>query len=75
MPSLREGKIARVEQWLKGLRHQVGRLRHHDVLQRFRQRPALLEKVKTSLIAANPDDRLRHHAAAAGWRIMNLFWT
>ena len=32
----------------------------------------LLEKVSEP-IATNPDDRLRHHAAAAGWRIMDLF--
>ncbi len=72
IPSFREGKIARVEAWLKeqGARWQdfATTTFYSDSMNDL----PLLAKV-TEPIATNPDERLRHHAAAAGWRIMDLF--
>lgn len=71
-PSFREGKIARVEAWLKqqGARWEdfAASTFYSDSINDL----PLLAKV-TDPIATNPDERLRHHAAAAGWRIMDLF--
>jgi phosphoserine phosphatase len=71
VPSFREGKITRVESWLRAGRP-LGRLRHTTFYSDSANDLPLLEKVSEP-VAANPDDRLRTHAASAGWRIMDLF--
>ena len=70
-PSFREGKVARVEQWLR----QRG-LGWADVHTTFYSDSVndvpLLEKVNTP-VATNPDARLRTLARERGWRILELF--
>ena len=71
VPSTREGKVTRVEQWLAA-RH----LGWGDVESTFYSDSTndlpLLEKV-THPVATNPDDRLRAIARERGWRILDLF--
>lgn len=71
-PSFREGKVARVEQWLaqRGLSWaQVQRSTFYsDSLNDL----PLLERV-THPVATNPDARLRELAQARGWPILELF--
>ena len=71
-PSFREGKVARVEQWLS--EHGttwagVGRSTFYS--DSINDLP-LLEKVSHP-VATNPDDRLRAIAEQRGWPILNLF--
>jgi len=70
-PSFREGKVARVQQWLaqRGL--------HWDTLETtfYSDSPndlPLLEQA-THPVATNPDDALRAVATRRGWRILELF--
>jgi len=71
-PSYKEGKIVRTEAWLASLgktwsdfeRSYFYSDSHNDI--------PLLQKV-TDPIATNPDDTLRAHAQAQGWRILELF--
>ncbi len=71
VPSLREGKVTRVEQWLS--ERQLG---WADVQSTFYTDSlndlSLLEKV-THPVATNPDPALRAIALARGWRILELF--
>ena len=70
-PSFREGKVARVEQWLeaRGLTwHEVDSTFYSDSINDL----PLLEKV-THPVATNPDESLRAIAQARGWRILELF--
>ncbi|HEY8907355.1 MAG TPA: haloacid dehalogenase-like hydrolase, partial [Rhodoferax sp.] len=70
-PSFREGKIARVQEWLAS--RQLG---WADVESTFYSDSIndlpLLEHV-THPVATNPDDRLRAIALERGWRILELF--
>ena len=70
-PSFREGKVARVAQWL--MARQLG---WNDVETTFYTDSlndlALLEKA-TCPVATNPDPRLRALAKERGWRILDLF--
>lgn len=71
VPSFREGKITRVEQWLaqRGLGWQdVETTFYSDSINDL----ALLEKVQHP-VATNPDERLRAIATERGWRILDLF--
>ena len=71
-PRYKEGKIVRTEAWLASLgktwsdfeRSYFYSDSHNDI--------PLLQKV-TDPIATNPDDTLRAHAQAHGWRILELF--
>lgn len=70
-PSFREGKVTRVEEWLKqrNLRwDQVYTTFYTDSINDL----PLLERV-TQPVATNPDDRLRAIAQERGWRILELF--
>ncbi len=71
VPSAREGKVTRVEQWLT--ERQLG---WTDVQSTFYTDSindlALMEKV-THPVATNPDQALRAIALARGWRILELF--
>lgn len=70
-PSFREGKVARVQEWLA--RRQLG---WDDVESTFYSDSIndlpLLEHV-THPVATNPDDQLRAIALDRGWRILDLF--
>lgn len=71
VPSFREGKVTRVQQWLhsQGLDwHQVHSTFYSDSINDL----ALLEKA-TVPVATNPDARLRAIAVERGWRILDLF--
>jgi HAD superfamily hydrolase (TIGR01490 family) len=71
VPSFREGKVTRVEQWLKiqGLAwDSVHTTFYSDSMNDL----PLLEKA-TVPVATNPDARLRALAVARGWRILDLF--
>jgi len=71
VPSAREGKVTRVEQWLaaRGLGWaQVHSTFYSDSANDL----ALLERVDMP-VATNPDARLRAIAAQRGWRILDLF--
>lgn len=70
-PSAREGKVARVEQWLAGRGwgwDDVETTFYTDSMNDI----ALLEKA-THPVATNPDARLRALAAERQWRILDLF--
>ena len=71
VPSAREGKVTRVEQWLDGRNlgwADVDSTFYTDSINDL----ALMEKV-THPVATNPDDRLRAIATERGWRILDLF--
>ncbi|MEP6791520.1 MAG: HAD family hydrolase [Ramlibacter sp.] len=71
VPSAREGKVVRVEQWLaaRGLGWgDVETAFYTDSINDL----ALLEKVDHP-VATNPDLRLRALAGERGWRILDLF--
>jgi len=72
VPSFREGKITRVEQWLAlqglGLDDFHASVFYSDS---FNDLPLLARVTKP--VAVNPDDRLRRHAQSQGWRILDLF--
>ncbi len=73
VPSAHEGKVTRVEAWLK-----AKNLSWSDVHTTFYTDSindiALLEKVNLP-VATNPDARLRAVATERGWRILELFGT
>lgn len=71
VPSMREGKVTRVEAWL--LARGLGWADVHSTFysDSINDLP-LLERV-TQPVATNPDDRLRAIAQARGWRILDLF--
>ncbi|MEK8090400.1 HAD family hydrolase [Thermithiobacillus plumbiphilus] len=67
-PCFREGKITRLEAWLANTRHSLEGSyfysdSHNDL--------PLLQRVEHPF-AVNPDDKLRAHAQAAGWPILDL---
>ncbi|WP_394790241.1 HAD family hydrolase [Rhodoferax sp.] len=71
VPSFREGKITRVEDWLaqRGLGWgDVDATFYSDSINDL----SLLEKVQHP-VATNPDERLRAIATERGWRILDLF--
>ena len=71
IPSAREGKVTRMEQWLAARGwgwDDVETTFYTDSLNDL----ALLEKA-TWPVATNPDERLRALAQARGWRILDLF--
>ena len=73
VPSMREGKVRRMEQWLAGRG-----LTWQDVDSTFYSDSMndvpLLERVNHP-VATNPDARLRALAQERGWRILDLFPT
>ena len=71
VPSAREGKVTRMEQWLAGRGLGWGDVRstfYTDSMNDI----ALLEKVDHA-VATNPDERLRALAQERGWRILDIF--
>ena len=71
-PSFREGKVARVEQWLAERGLDWSRVEHSTFYSDSINDLPLLEKVNEP-VATNPDARLRAIALERGWRTMNLF--
>ena len=72
LPSFREGKVTRVEQWLAlqgmSLSDFPVSFFYSDS---FNDLP-LLARVSNP-VAVNPDDRLRRHARNLGWQVLDLF--
>ena len=71
-PSFREGKVARVEQWLAARGHSWASVAHSTFYSDSINDLPLLEKVHEP-VATNPDARLQAIAQERGWRILNLF--
>lgn len=72
VPSFREGKIARVEQWLAGLGRQLS---DFDRVSFYSDSPndlPLLERANDP-VATNPSPSLEEVARERGWRILRLF--
>ncbi len=72
LPNFREGKIQRVQDWLKTQNLELNLLaRSYFYSDSINDLP-LLEKV-TNPIATNPDERLRQEAINRSWPILELF--
>lgn len=71
-PSFREGKVARVEQWLAERGLDWSRVGHSTFYSDSLNDLPLLEKVHEP-VATNPDERLRRIAQERGWRVLELF--
>jgi len=72
IPSFREGKVARVEQWLAERGKTWGDVTQSTFYSDSINDLPLLEKVSHP-VATNPDARLTAIAQARGWPILNLF--
>jgi len=70
-PSMREGKVRRMEQWLAA-RGLAWAGVHSTFYSDSMNDVPLLERVNQP-VATNPDTRLRALAAERGWRILDLF--
>ena len=71
VPSMREGKVRRMEQWLAARQLDWTQVESTFYSDSTNDVP-LLEQVNHP-VATNPDDRLRALAQSRGWRILDLF--
>lgn len=71
-PSFREGKVARVEQWLAARGLSWASVTHSTFYSDSINDLPLLDQVHEP-VATNPDARLQAIATERGWRILNLF--
>lgn len=71
IPTMREGKVRRMEQWLAARQLAWGDVESTFYSDSMNDVP-LLEKVDHP-VATNPDPRLRALAQERGWRILDLF--
>ena len=72
VPSFREGKIARVHQWLRGLGHRLEGFERSVFYSESTNDLPLLEIVSEP-VATNPSPALEAIARERGWRILRLF--
>jgi HAD superfamily hydrolase (TIGR01490 family) len=72
VPSYREGKVARVHQWLGGLGHRLHEFGRISVYSDSPNDLPLLE-LATDAVATNPSPALAAVARERGWRILELF--
>lgn len=72
IPSFREGKVARVEQWLSERGLNWSHIEHSIFYSDSINDLPLLDKVHEP-VATNPDAQLQATATERGWRILNLF--
>jgi HAD superfamily hydrolase (TIGR01490 family) len=72
VPSYREGKVARVHQWLGGLGHRLQEFGRISVYSDSPNDLPLLE-LATDAVATNPSPALAAVARERGWRILELF--
>ena len=72
LPSFREGKVARVEEWLAAMGRRLGDFERSWFYSDSANDLPLLERV-TDPVATNPDPALRARAGAQGWPIIDLF--
>ena len=71
-PSYREGKVARVQEWLAGRRSNWSDFERISVYSDSANDLPLLERA-TDPVATNPSPALQAIAEARGWRILKLF--
>ena len=71
VPSMREGKVLRMQHWLQARGWDWGDVETTFYSDSLNDVP-LLEKVDHP-VATNPDPRLRALAQQRGWRILDLF--
>lgn len=71
-PSYREGKVARVDEWLRGMGRTWGDFGRVSVYSDSLNDLALLERA-TDAVATNPSAPLEDLARQRGWRIVKLF--
>ena len=71
-PCFREGKVARVTDWLESLGAAWRSFPSSTFYSASRNDIALLEHV-TVPVATNSDPTLHAHAVARGWRLLSLF--
>jgi HAD superfamily hydrolase (TIGR01490 family) len=71
LPSFREGKVTRVEQWLATLGHSMQDFESSWFYSDSLNDLPLLRRV-THPVAVNPDATLRQFATEAGWPILDL---
>jgi HAD superfamily hydrolase (TIGR01490 family) len=72
LPSFREGKITRVEQWLAQQGVSLSDFPESFFYSDSLNDLPLLSRV-TMPVAVNPDERLRRHANEQGWQVLDLF--
>jgi HAD superfamily hydrolase (TIGR01490 family) len=70
MPTFREGKIARVEEWLKSLGCQLEDCESWFYSDSLNDLPLL--QLVTHPVAVDPDPTLRAHAQERGWPVISL---
>jgi HAD superfamily hydrolase (TIGR01490 family) len=71
IPCFREGKVARLEQWLAGLGRPLASFAASTFYSDSHNDLPLLEQV-TYPVAVDPDDTLRQVAGARGWQVISL---
>lgn len=71
VPCMREGKIQRLETWLKARGSSLGSYKESWFYSDSVNDVPLLERV-THPVAVDPDERLRRIAQERGWRILSL---
>jgi HAD superfamily hydrolase (TIGR01490 family) len=72
LPSFREGKVTRVQQWLATMDLGLESFRESYFYSDSLNDLPLLARV-THAVAVNPDPRLAAHAQEMGWPVINLF--
>ncbi|MFM8546641.1 MAG: HAD family hydrolase [Betaproteobacteria bacterium] len=72
IPSFREGKVVRTQQWLEGLGESLETFDQSWFYSDSINDLPLLSAVSNP-VATNPDARLRDEAAARGWQVLRLF--
>ncbi len=70
-PCFREGKVARLEQWLAGRGLSLGAFAESAFYSDSLNDLPLLSRV-SGPVAVDPDDTLRAHAAREGWAVISL---
>jgi HAD superfamily hydrolase (TIGR01490 family) len=70
-PCFREGKVTKLEQWLESRGERLDGFDESWFYSDSANDIPLLSRV-THPVAVHPDDRLRAHAAAAGWPVLAL---
>jgi HAD superfamily hydrolase (TIGR01490 family) len=72
VPSFREGKITRVNEWLKGNGLGLNSFRKSFFYSdSFNDIPLL--KIVNNPVATNPDKKLKEYAVRNSWRVLNIF--
>lgn len=72
VPSAREGKVTRLEQWLAAQGKSWSDITHATFYTDSMNDIGLMEKVHEP-VATNPDPKLRALAHERGWRVLDLF--